>query len=132
MTRNIIGRAIVKFGESLIARIPLARQVHQGSKQAIISMSGSGTGKAAFRDVVLIEFPRRGMKTIGFITNELRDEKGKRMLAVYIPTAPNPTCGFFQFVSEDMVTATDISVDQAMQMVMSSGMVSPEMIDIDG
>ena len=93
------------------------------------SLSGLGN-KAAFRDVVLIEFPRQGMKTIGFVTNEMKDKKGKKLLAVYVPTAPMPTSGFFQIVSEDMVIPTDISVDQAMQMVISSGMVSPETIDL--
>ena len=129
MARNIIGKRIVQFGETVMARIPLARQIYQGTKQTMTSLSGLGS-KAAFRDVVLIEFPRQGMKTIGFVTNEMKDKKGKKLLAVYVPTAPIPTSGFFQIVSEDMVIPTDISVDQAIQMVISSGMVSPETIDL--
>ena len=113
-----------------MARIPLARQVYMGTKQIMTSLSGLGVGRAAFREVVLIEFPRQGMKTIGFVTNEMKDKKGRRLLAVYVPTAPMPTSGFFQIVSEDMVTPLDLSIDQAMQMVVSSGMVSPEVIDL--
>ena len=129
MTRNIIGNSIVRFGESIMARIPLVRQVYQGTKQVMAGLSGTGLGKAAFREVVLVEFPRRGMRTVAFVTNEMRDQNGKRLLAIFVPTTPVPTSGYFEIVSEDMVTCTNISVDQAMQMVISSGMVSPETID---
>ena len=132
MTRNIVGNRLVRFGESIMARIPLARQIYQGSKQVIVGLSGTGMGKAAFRDVVLIEFPRPGMKTIGFVTNEIKNKQGAPMLNVYIPTAPVPSSGYFEIVSKDKVIATNISVDQAMQMVISSGMVSPEVIDTEG
>jgi len=132
MTRNIVGNRLVRFGEGIMARIPLARQIYQGSKQVIVGLSGTGMGKAAFRDVVLIEFPRPGMKTIGFVTNEIKNKQGEPMLNVYIPTAPVPSSGYFEIVSKDKVIATDISVDQAMQMVISSGMVSPEVIDTEG
>jgi uncharacterized membrane protein len=72
------------------------------------------------------------MKTIGFVTNEMKDKSGKPLLAVYIPTAPVPTSGYFEIVPLDMVTPTDIGVDQAMQMVISSGMISPDIIDTEG
>ena len=132
LTSNIIGHRLVRFGESIMARIPVARQIYHGSKQVMAGLSGTSLSKAAFREVVLVEFPRPGMKTIGFVTNEMKDKSGKPLLAVYIPTAPVPTSGYFEIVPLDMVTRTDIGVDQAMQMVISSGMISPEIIDTEG
>jgi uncharacterized membrane protein len=132
ITSNIIGRQLVQFGESIMQRIPILRQIYSGSKQVITGLSGTSLNKAAFRDVVLIEFPRPGMTTLGFITKEIRGKDGEKLLSVYIPTAPVPSSGYFEIVPENMVKRTNITVDQAMQMVLSSGMVSPDVIDIQG
>jgi len=125
---NFVGHRLIRFGESILTKVPVLRQLYIGFKQVLESLSG--ISKAAFREVVLVEFPREGMKTIAFITNELKDKSGQKLLAIYVPTAPNPTSGFFQIVSEEMVTRTDISVDEAMKMVISGGMVIPAEIDI--
>jgi len=129
---NIFGRRIIRFGESLATKIPIFRQLYTAFKQVIEGLSGSTTKKAAFREVILVEFPREGMWTLAFITNELTDESGKKMFAIFVPTAPLPTSGYFEIVTEDMVTHTNISVEEAMKMVMSSGMVSPTKIDTSG
>ena len=132
LANNIVGRRLINFGESILARVPVLRQLYSGSKLVIAGLSGTGLDKAAFREVVLVEFPRQGMKTIAFITNEIKDKSGKKLLTIYIPTAPVPTSGYFEIVSEDMVIRTDIPVDEAMQMVISSGMISPAELDIEG
>ena len=126
---NIVGHRMIRFGESLLVRIPILKQLYNGTKQVIAGLSGTGLNKAAFREVVLVEFPRDGMQTIGFVTNEMEDINGQKLLAVYIPTAPLPTSGYFEILTEDKVTRTNISVDEAMQMVISSGMISPRVID---
>ena len=126
---NIVGQRLIGFGESIMAKVPVLRQLYTGAKQVIASLSGTGLSKAAFREVVLVEFPRAGMKTIAFITNEVKDKSGQKLLMIFIPTAPVPTSGYFEIVTEDMVTRTNIGVDEAMQMVMSSGMSSPAVID---
>jgi len=126
---NVVGHRLIHFGESLLARIPLLKQLYNGTKQVIASLSGTGLNKAAFREVVLVEFPREGMKTVAFVTNETKDESGRKLLMIYIPTAPIPTSGYFEIVTEDKVTRSNITVDEAMQMVISSGMVVPDMID---
>lgn len=128
-TSNVVGHRLIHFGESLLARIPLLKQLYNGTKQVIASLSGTGLNKAAFREVVLVEFPREGMKTVAFVTNETKDEAGRKLLMIYIPTAPIPTSGYFEIVTEDKVTRSNITVDEAMQMVISSGMVVPDMID---
>ena len=132
LTSNIAGRRLVRFGESLLAKVPVLKQLYGASKQVVAGLSGTGLSKAAFREVVLVEFPREGMKTIAFITNEIKDKSGQKLLTVYIPTAPIPSSGYFEIVTEDKIIRTDISIDEAMQMVISSGMVSPTEIDIKG
>ena len=127
---NIVGKRLISFGESLLARVPVLRQLYAGIKGVMESLSG--VSKAAFREVVLVEFPRQGMRTLAFITNEVTDKSGQKLLTIFIPPAPVPTSGWLQIVSEDMVTRTDMAVDEAMTMIISSGMVSPPEIDTEG
>ena len=116
---NVMGKNLLQYGESLLNRLPVVRQVYAGIKQIVESFSAPG--KTGFMQVVLIEFPRKGMKSIGFITNETRGKSGEKLLNVFIPTSPNPTSGFLEIVSEDEVTRTDISVDDAIKMIVSAG-----------
>ncbi|MEE8194353.1 MAG: DUF502 domain-containing protein [Dehalococcoidales bacterium] len=129
---NFIGKRVIRFGESLLERVPLFRQLYTGAKQVVVGLSGTGLNKAAFREVVFVEFPRDGMKTVAFVTNELLDKSGKKLLTIFIPTAPIPTSGYFEIVTEDKITRTDISVDEAMGMIISSGMIMPDEMDIEG
>ena len=119
---NIVGRRVIHYGESLLAKVPAARQLYAGIKQILEGFSKPG--KTGFMQVVLIEFPKEGMRAIGFITNESYDKSGERLLNVFIPTSPNPTSGFLEIVTEDKVIRTNISVDDALKMVVSAGRVS--------
>ena len=78
---------------------------------------------------VLVEFPRKGIWTVGFITNESAAQAGEKRLNIFIPTSPNPTSGFLQIVSEDEVIRTDIPVDRALRMVISAGKLTPQEVD---
>ncbi len=119
---NIVGRRVIHYGESLLAKVPAARQLYAGIKQILEGFSKPG--KTGFMQVVLVEFPKEGMRAIGFITNESYDKSGERLLNVFIPTSPNPTSGFLEIVTEDKVIRTNISVDDALKMVVSAGRVS--------
>jgi len=121
---NVLGRRMLHYGESLLERIPIARHVYSGIRQ--IAQSFSAPRKTRFMQVVLIEFPRRGTRTIGFITNVESDRRGNRLYNVFIPTSPNPTSGFLQIVKEEEIIRTKISVDAALRMVVSGGRVSPK------
>lgn len=121
---NVIGRRMIRYGESLLAKVPIARLLYTGIKQILESFSQPR--QTGFMQVVLVEFPRRGTRTIGFITNEQSDESGKKLLNVFIPTSPNPTSGFLQILEEDQVIRTTISVDAAIKMVVSGGRMSPK------
>ncbi len=125
---NYVGRRVIHFGESLLTRVPIFRQLYTGAKQVVEGLSGAGVNKAAFREVVFVEFPREGMTTLAFITNEVIDKSGKKLYAVYIPTAPVPSSGYFEMATEDKITHTDITVDEGIKMVISSGMILPDKV----
>ncbi len=124
---NFIGKKLIVYGESLLSKVPIIWQLYSGIKQILESFRGNQ--KSGFMQVVLVEFPRKGMRTIGFITNETTDSEGRKLLNVFIPTAPNPTSGFLQIAREEDVIKTDIGVDDALKMVVSAGKVSPEEIN---
>jgi len=121
---NVFGRKLIGYGESALGRIPVARYLYNGTRQ--ILQSFSTPADTGFMQVVLAEFPRKGTRTIGFITNEVPDESGRKLLNVFIPTAPNPTSGFLQILREEEIIRTDISVDAALKMVVSGGRMSPQ------
>ena len=124
LASNVIGKRLIHYGESTLPWLPVVRQIYHSIKQILESFSSPQ--RAGFMQVVLTEFPRKGMRVIGFVTNELQEEPGKKLLTVFIPTSPNPTSGFLQIVNEDEITHTDISVENALKMVVSAGRVSPK------
>jgi len=119
--RNVGGRKLISWGEGLLGKIPIVRQVYGGLKQIVEGFSSSGA--TGFTEVVFVEFPRKGMRTIGFVTHESCDGSGEKLLNVFIPTAPNPTSGFLEIVKESEVIRTDIKIDDALKMVVSAGKV---------
>lgn len=119
---NVIGRRLIGYGESLLARVPLFRYLYTGIKQILQSFATPREG--GFLQVVLVEFPKKGMRAIGFVTNESRVESGEKLLSVFIPTSPNPTSGFLEIVRENDIIKTNISIDDALKMVLSVGKVS--------
>ncbi len=121
---NVVGKRLIRYGESLLARVPLFRYLYTGIRQVLESFSTPD--KTGFMQVVLVEFPRKGMRAIGFVTNEMTDESGDKLLSILIPTSPTPTSGFLQIVKEEEVVRTRISVDDALKMVVSAGMMTPD------
>jgi uncharacterized membrane protein len=124
---NFIGKKIIERGESLLREVPMIREIYSTFKQILQSVILPHKG--GFREVVLVEFPRPGMKTIGFVTNRVTDMSGQKLVNVYIPTTPNPTSGYLEIIPEADVIHLDMPIDDAIMMVVSGGMVSPEVID---
>jgi uncharacterized membrane protein len=129
LARNFIGQRLVLFWEGLLGRIPIVRSVYSSVKQVsdtVLSDSGQ-----AFRKALLIQYPRQGVWTIAFQTGVPAEEVRKRvpldMVAVYVPTTPNPTSGFFLMLPKTDVIELDMSVDEALKYVVSMGVVSPNM-----
>jgi uncharacterized membrane protein len=119
---NIVGKRLIRYGESLLARVPLFRYLYTGIKQILESFATPRQG--GFLQVVLVEFPKKGMRAIGFVTSESRVESGEKLLNVFIPTSPNPTSGFLEIVRESDVIRTNMSIEDALKMVVSAGKVS--------
>ena len=123
---NVLGGRIIQMGEWFLMRIPLLRPVYSTSKQLMQSFAGTST--TGFKRVVLIEFPRPTVWAISFLTGMTQDEEGRPMAIVYIPTAPMPTSGYVNIVPADQVYDTDLTVQAAMSIVLSGGLVAPEQI----
>jgi uncharacterized membrane protein len=119
---NVIGRRLIGYGESLLARVPLFRYLYTGIKQILQSFATPREG--GFLQVVLVEFPKKGLRAIGFVTSESCVQSGEKLFSVFIPTSPNPTSGYLEIVREKDIIKTNISIDDALKMVLSAGKVS--------
>lgn len=128
LVSNFLGDYLIKLWEKLLARIPLVRTVYSGVKQILNTVFSSN--EVAFRKVVLIEYPRQGIWTIAFQTGsankEVNSKSGEELISVYVPTTPNPTSGFLLFVAANKVVELDMSVDEALKMVISLGVITPK------
>ncbi|MEW5694180.1 MAG: DUF502 domain-containing protein [Candidatus Hydrogenedentota bacterium] len=125
-TKNIIGKRIVSTGERFLQNVPFIRTIYKLVKQLIEYTLYSQ--KQLLKGVVLIEWPKKGVYVIGFITSESNMKflglEDKKMINVFIPTPPNPASGFFVMVSEDVVTRLDMSIEDALKLIVSLGIVS--------
>ena len=131
-TTNFFGKRLILLGENIVGKIPFVRRIYKGSKQVVQSIAHADT--RAFRKVVLIEFPRRGMLAIGFVTGEARGEVQKNtcddVLNVFVPTMPNPTSGFLVFAPPEELTEIDMSIEDGVKYVVSGGIVTTEGLKI--
>lgn len=131
-TTNFFGKRLILLGENIVGKIPFVRRIYKGSKQVVQSIAHADT--RAFRKVVLIEFPRRGMLAIGFVTGEARGEVQKNtcddILNVFVPTMPNPTSGFLVFAPPEELTEIDMSIEDGVKYVVSGGIVTTERLKI--
>jgi uncharacterized membrane protein len=127
LTTNFFGKKVFQIGELLIEKIPFVRRIYKGSKQVVSSIAEADT--SAFRKVVLIEFPRRGLLAIGFVTGESRGEVQRitreNMLNVFVPTMPNPTSGFLIFSPPEELTEVSMTIEEGIKYVVSGGIVTP-------
>ena len=123
IVRNLGGRHLVRWLEQILLRLPLIGDVYGSSKQIMEAIS-SPTG-LGFRKVVSFDYPRPGIRAIGFVTREARSAQGEPIYVVFMPTTPNPTTGFLLFMPVDGVEETGLTVEQALKMVVSAGVVTP-------
>ena len=132
LTTNFFGKKVFQIGELLIEKIPFVRRIYKGSKQVVSSIAEADT--SAFRKVVLIEFPRRGLLAIGFVTGESRGEvqelTRENMLNVFVPTMPNPTSGFLIFSPLEELTEVSMTIAEGIKYVVSGGLVAPPVLKI--
>ena len=124
ITSKVVGKTILKFLESLITKIPLLRGIYSTIKQIPDSLSAGG--KKSSRQVVLVEYPRKGLYAIGFVTTDMSIIENKKMITVYIPTAPNPTSGYMILCRKKELKVLNLTVDQGLKMIISAGMLAPK------
>ncbi|HEX5306922.1 MAG TPA: DUF502 domain-containing protein [Dyella sp.] len=121
---RVVGKRVIDGFDNVLARIPLVQTIYGGTKKLMTVLQQKPSG---VQRVVLIDFPRPGMKVAGFVTRVMREEGSDReMAAVYIPTTPNPTGGYLVVVPVDELTPTDWTMDQAMAFIISGGAVAPD------
>ncbi len=124
---NFLGRKLLPFFEEILLRIPLVQQLYAPAKK-IVSFFFSAK-QQLFKQVVLIEYPRKGIWSLAFITNqgtpEIGAKLGKEMLNVFIPSTPGPLTGYFMFVPKEDVIFLDISVEDALKLFISGGVLNP-------
>lgn len=127
MARNIGGRWLLDVGEDVLEAIPLAGAVYKTLKQLLETLLKDTNGK--FRRVILVEYPRRGIWAIAFVTgsmsNEIQAQMVRPVISVFIPTTPNPTTGWYAVVPEDEVINLSMSIEDAFKVVISGGIVAP-------
>ncbi|MBE0595869.1 MAG: DUF502 domain-containing protein [Desulfuromonadales bacterium] len=126
LATNVFGRQIVSYWDRLLTRIPLVKTIYVSSKQLMEVLSRRG--RSSFRRAVYVDFPKEGSYSVAFITNETVTASGKRYYTCFIPTSPNPTSGFVLILAEDQVYPASFSVEEAMKIIMSGGMVAPDVI----
>ena len=131
LAKNLIGRSIVRFGESILHRMPLVRTLYKSLKQIFESVLNDQS--SSFRKVGLIEFPAPGTWTLGFLSSDAKGEiayrladTGEEIVTVFVPPTPVPTAGFLLFVPKSKIRMLDMSVEQATQLLISGGLVIPE------
>ncbi|MBE9115357.1 DUF502 domain-containing protein [Lusitaniella coriacea LEGE 07157] len=129
MARNIAGRWLLDLGERILQAIPLAGSVYKTLKQILETLLQDS--KSRFRRVVMVEYPRQGVWTLGFVTGTVSDELQKHiaqpMLSVFIPTTPNPTSGWYAAIPENDTIALSMSIEDAFKVLISGGIISPEL-----
>jgi len=126
--RNYFGHKFIGFYERFLFRIPLINKIYNGAKQ--VSRAFLERNRNLFQGVVLVEYPRRGIYTIGFLTQtdsgEISEKLGRDMACVFISTTPNPTSGVLIVVPKSDLVVLDMSIEDGLKMVISGGVVTPE------
>jgi uncharacterized membrane protein len=122
---NLLGQRLMRWSEAVLDRIPLVRSIYSATKQVMETVFSSNS--QAFRKVLLIEYPRKGLWTLAFQTgtahHEVSEHIGKEMISIFVPTTPNPTSGFLMMIEKSLATELSMSTDDALKLVISLGVM---------
>jgi len=128
ITTNIIGKTFVQLGEKIVDKIPLVRSIYLLVKQVMETILSKD--QESFKRVVLIEYPRKGLYSIAFVTGvargEIQEKTSSKVINVFVPTTPNPTSGFLIMVPEEDAITLEMDVEMAFKLVISGGMVATD------
>ncbi|HEX7400740.1 MAG TPA: DUF502 domain-containing protein [candidate division Zixibacteria bacterium] len=130
LTANVIGSRLFKIWEIFFIKTPLVRTIYGSSKQLVQALTN--TDKHSFKQVVMVEFPRKGIYTFGFMTNEMKIDlldTNDKMISVFIPSTPTPFSGWTLLFRHEDVIPLDISVEDGIKFFVSGGIASPSVIN---
>lgn len=131
LTANFLGRRLISVGERIVDRMPVVRNIYNALKQIMETVVAQSD--TTFQQVCLIEYPRKGIYAIGFVTTDTKGEiqqmMPSEMVSVFMPTTPNPTSGFLLFLAKEDVHILDLTVEEGAKLVISAGLVVPDDID---
>ena len=120
---NVLGKRIYAWFETVLSRIPVVSVVYRTIKQ--ITSSLSGPNRQAFKKVVYIEYPRKGIWTLTMVTGESINKTGEKYYHIFVPTTPNPTSGFMLYIPQNDTLETEMSVEEGLKIIISGGMLAP-------
>ena len=120
---NVLGKRIYAWFETVLSRIPVVSVVYRTIKQ--ITSSLSGPNRQAFKKVVYIEYPRKGIWTLTMVTGESINKTGEEYYHIFVPTTPNPTSGFMLYIPQNDTLETEMSVEEGLKIIISGGMLAP-------
>ena len=123
---NVIGRTLIRWFDTGMSRTPVIKYIYSAAKQVVDSLRR--LQGVPFKKVVIVEFPKVGMYSLAFVTGQPVDFKGQKRIPLFIPHTPNPMTGFLVLLSAEQIIDTDMSIEDAMKMVLSGGLLSPEVI----
>ncbi len=123
---NVIGKFMLNFFEGVLHKTPIINNIYKSSKKLIELVSLPG--RKAFKRVVIVEFPRAGMKVISFVTGGIKCNDGAELTSVFIPTTPNPTSGFLIYLPEKDIVETNMTIEEGMKLIVSGSILVPEEI----
>lgn len=128
LVKNYLGSKLVALWEYIISKIPLINKFYISVKQLVETILNGGSKD--FKRVVLVEFPREGVYSLGYVTGvavgEIQQKTQKKVLNIYVPTTPNPTSGYYLVVPEDEVIPLEMSVEDSFKLLISGGIINPE------
>ncbi|MXX38845.1 MAG: DUF502 domain-containing protein [Gemmatimonadetes bacterium] len=124
LATNVVGRSLWQFAREMLEGLPLVRTIYAPIQQLVESLTSPG--KAGFEKVVLVEYPRIGMWTLGFLAGNVpREDEAVPAHSIFVPTAPNPTTGFMLIVPPEQLRPTELRVEEALKMIVSAGVAVP-------
>jgi uncharacterized membrane protein len=124
---NFFGKLILSFFEAILHKTPIIKNIYTTSKKLIEIISLPG--RQSFKRVVIVEYPRIGMKAFAFVTGNIKTKDGTELTSIFIPTTPNPTSGFLIYIQEEDITETDMNIEEGMKLIISGGILVPEQLE---
>lgn len=128
ISKSLLGKRLIHYIERAFLKVPMINKIYGATKEIISAFSG--TGKTIFSKVVMVEYPRKGIYSIGFITSEskgeVQDKTKEEVINIFIPTTPNPTSGMFVMVPKEGITVLDMKVEDGLKLIISGGVITPQ------